>query len=167
MKTQVKSPILVSALQRVVPPDARLEGNARPLGDAAAAVAISYSQSSSDYRFQILGVGVSGKTHDWHQSLGILARQVIAKAGLHLGLVKWMIIHRSDQEFDDAVLRIAPQASVLTRDVHAGANLGCGDPLVSLARVIANQGNSLEGIGLLWFRGRFGSAGIVALNGQG
>ena len=154
---------VVSAVQRVVPPDRRNRDCSFPLADASAALLVSTSPVFSSGCFQLLAVALeqtplgTKDNHIW------LFEQVLQKAGLDYKDVKWSIAHRYSDEFCAGVIGIRQHVKWLNREEHLEVNFGCADSLISLRSISEKQLDARDDVGILWFRGEFGAGAAVLL----
>lgn len=164
MGHEMRGGAIISALQRVVPPDSRIQEDGFSFADAAATVGVSISQKAFAKSFHILGVAIVQKSQNWHDTLQTVLKSVLRKSGLTEESIKWSIAHRSCDSFLLATKEILPNARWLVRDLYPDFDFGCVDPLISLDRLFAAISHPPAGNGVVWSVGRFGAVGAVLLN---
>lgn len=164
MGHEMKGGAIISALQRVVPPDARMREDGYPLADAAAAVGVSTSPTAFAKNFHVLGVAIAQKSQNWHDTLQPVLKSVLGKSGLTKESIQWVIAHRVCDSFLMAARETLPHARWLVRDLYPDFDFGCVDPLISIDRLFVAISNPPTGNGVIWFAGRFGAVGAVLLN---
>jgi len=164
MSWEANGVVVISAVQRVVPPDARVRTNGFPFADAAAAIVVARSRGALAKAFRVLSV-VSGQSV---ASRGDSAETVLSRAvevaGVARPSIKWAIAHRCSAEFESAVRRTLPDALWLSRDLYPSNDFGCADSLIALQRVFTSASEPPCGLGALWFAGRFGAVAVVLLD---
>ena len=156
--------VVISAVQRVVPPDTRASSNGFPLADAAAAIMVARSPMAFAKSFRMLSVASGQSKENQGDKPETVLDRVIEAAGIALQSIKWAVAHRSSREFENAVQNVLPDATWLTRDLHPDVDFGCADLLISLQRIFTSEVTPPAGIGALWFRGRFGAIAVVLLD---
>ena len=156
--------VVISAAQRVVPPDTRVWPSRFPLADAAAAIIVARSPIALGKSFRVLSVA-SGQLED---SQGDKPETVLNRAAETARIapqnIRWAVAHRCSREFEGVVQRALPNAVWLTRDLHPTVDFGCADSLISLQRVFTIEPTPPAGIGALWFIGRFGATAVILLD---
>jgi hypothetical protein len=155
--------VILSTVQRMVPPDTRLKENGFPLADAAASILISLTEKKFDKGFKVLSTAIGQRAKGWDAVLEFVLKEVVEKVGLTKEMIQWSIAHRFSVSFLETVASILPECSHVTRDIYLEVDFGCADSFISLNRVFGKKYSTLNGIGLVWFAGRFGSVGVALL----
>jgi len=162
MKWNPAKLIVISAVQRVVPPDTRLHPDYLPLGDAAAAICVARFPMSSIKSFRILSIVSTQSENVTQNSFDTAFTHLIEKGEVNPASIRWSIIHSSHK--DSYIQGILPKATWLFRRSFRSVDFGCVDLLITLRKIFEHAPASLDGIGILWFLGRFGAIIAVAVD---
>jgi hypothetical protein len=154
---------IVSAVQRVVPPDTRIHADEFPLGDATAAIKVTRSPILSEKGFHVLAIVQEQLENDLDSRFETMLRKAVKIAGINYKDIKWVIVHRFSDKFDLAIQKTLPNTIWLSRNRCIVHNLGCPDPLVTLQEVSSTESLLPDGIGAVWFKGRFGAVALILL----
>ncbi|MBN1618752.1 hypothetical protein JW887_05440 [Candidatus Dojkabacteria bacterium] len=157
---------IISTVQKIAQPDNRLKANGYPLADAAASVFISGTPNMTGLRFKLLSVTIKQRTQDWESVINSIVKEVISQAGLTNQSVQWVVSHRFSDSFLNAIQKVLPKYLHLIRDLYPEFDFGCVDSFISLNRIFQKKDTDPNGIGLLWFVGRFGAVGAILLELQ-
>jgi len=164
MSREMSRGAILSAVQKFVPPDPRVQENCFPLADGAAAV--DCSGSPLPHSFRVLGVAVGQLVGEWKSLTCYLLRRGAEDARVSEAAIEWYIAHRCCTSFLLAAEKALPHARSIVRDLHPECDFGCADTLISLNRLCTTSSVAPTGIGVLWFVGRFGSVGSVLVQYQ-
>lgn len=150
---------IVSSVQRVVSPDSRIREHRFPLGDAAAAVICSCDRMETGFRVD--GVACGRVQSSWRQAVVGILQDLLRKADVAKGLIKWSVGHRYSESFSSAAQEALYPIEWLVRDKYPEVNFGCCDVFVSLGQLNSSSKAAPAGTGILWFVGDFGSVAAV------
>ncbi len=158
--------VVISAVQRVVPPDARFHPDNLPLGDAAAAICVAHFPMPFIKNFRILSV-VSAQSENVTQAkFDKVFKDLIEKSEINPAAIRWSILHCSNKVNNNYVKGALPTTTWLSRRSFRSVDFGCADVLISLQKIFEHAPTSLEGIGILWFLGKFGAIIAVAVDNK-
>jgi len=157
--------VVISAVQRVVPPDTRLQPDSLPLGDAAAAICVaSFPMPFTTKKFRILSVVSAQSESITRVNFDEVYKHLIEKGEINPASVQWSILHSSYKEYNNYVQEALPKTTWLSRGSFRSVDFGCADILISLQKIFERTPAALDGIGILWFLGKFGSIIAVAVD---
>lgn len=155
---------IISAVQRVVPPDTRVKEHGFPLADAAASIFLSNCEIKVGKSFKVLGIGIEQKIKNWQEALDSVLTESTERAGIKREEIKWAIAHRFSNAFLIIAQKALPDSTWLTRDWYPEFDFGCADSLISLNCFFGKKiASSPNGIGIVLFAGRFGAIGAILL----
>jgi hypothetical protein len=158
--------VVISAVQRVVPPDSRLFRQNLPLADAAAAIIVARFPMPFIRNFRVLSVVSSQSENGQDPGLNNIFQRVVEKAKISSRSIKWSILHSLNRELENSVHADLPETTWLSRRSNQTVDFGCADVLVSLQQLSLNNSILCDGIGVLWFYGRFGAIIAVSVDSR-
>ncbi len=158
--------VVISAVQRVVPPDTRLNPNYPPLGDAAAAICVARFPMPFMKSLRIRSVVSAQSGNVTRASFDPVFKHLIEKGEINPAAIRWSILHSSNKENNNFVQGVLPKAAWLSRRSFRSIDFGCADVLISLQKIFEHASSSLDGIGILWFLGKFGAIIAVAVDNE-
>jgi hypothetical protein len=158
--------VVISAVQRVVSPDTRLHPpDSLPLGDAAAAICVaSFPMPFTTKRFRILSVVSAQSGRITQSNFDEVFKHLIEKGEINPASVQWSILQSSHKEYTNYVQESLPKTTWLSRRSFRSVDFGCADILISLQHIFERTPAGLDGIGILWFLGKFGAIIAVAVD---
>lgn len=154
---------IVSAIQQVIQPDTRTQQQGFPLGDAAAAIAVTSTPLESAKGFDVLGIAVVQYCHSWESTFEIVLNEALQQASMTKEEISWAVAHRVSDTFLSAAQKCLPGAMWLVRDLYPDVNFGCADVLLSLYCLFAGQPRPSSGNGVALWGGRFGAVAAAVL----
>ncbi len=156
---------VISAVQAIQFPDTRVVAGSYLLGDAAAAIMVSDARPSSGFSWRVCGCTLAqlpfGESVEPHH-VRALAAEACKRAGLRVSTIRWWVAQRVSAGFLNCVdAAFLQQSRENALRPHPSVNFGCADVLATLAL----SRSARSGLGALVFAGRFGSLGLVVLDG--
>lgn len=161
-KDKITDGVIVTASQLVTWPDSRVSSKSYRFSDASASVIISPSIYPRFTKFEVL------KTYLFQFSSEASYEYINSQIQLHFvqsrikrDSVHWSIFHNYNNDYKNIMSSMFPNATTLNRSEDNLENFGCADPLVTLHNIYENKISSLQGVGIIWFVGRYNSIGYL------
>lgn len=168
-KNGASATAVVSAVQGCLNSDAELPTVGSSTSSAATAFAVRQASADGCWAFEVRSVCLAGLDVSSGESESLAARALaesLSDAGLQANDIRWTLAPNWSGWSSRYWGGFLPFARSLVRRRMAAAHFGCADVAVSLAMLVEDQPEELNGFGTLWFAGADGSVAVAVVLGR-